>query len=569
MNHRVLIALTAMLPLTACATVPRQAAAPVEVQILAFNDFHGNLEPPGLTIVAADGEVPAGGAAYLASALKQVRTAHSVTVAAGDLIGASPLISSLFLDEPTIDAMNAMGLDLSAVGNHEFDRGAAELRRMQVGGCEKYTPRIPCRIERFGGARFEFLAANVFGPDGKTIFPGTAVREVGGIRIGFVGMALRDTPTMVVPSGVAGLRFADEVETANAAARELSARGASTVVLLIHQGGSIAGRFDDQACPGLDGAILPIVAALDPAIGLVVSGHTHNAYICHLPLAGGGERLLTSSGKYGTLVADIRLSFAGGRLATEKAGFVIVQGAAIANAKQAVPLSATHLVFAADPAVAAIVARYRAASAAEGERVVGHLGGVAPMGNDSGESAAAAVVADSMWFATRAPAAGRADFALTNSGGARTDLIPGPEGAVTFAQITALEPFANRLVTKTLTGAQVKAVLEQSFDSGTNSAARPIVLIPSANVRFEFDRSRAAGERVTRIIIDGRSIDPAARYRVTVPSFLSDGGDNFTRLRDGTEPVEGGGDLEAMEAWLATSPPAPPKGRARDVTPTP
>ena len=547
-----------------CATVPRQAAAPVEVQILAFNDFHGNLEPPGLTIAAADGEVPAGGAAYLASALKQVRTAHSVTVAAGDLIGASPLISSLFLDEPTIDAMNAMGLDLSAVGNHEFDRGAAELQRMQVGGCQKYTPRIPCRIERFGGARFEFLAANVFGPDGRTIFPGTALREVGGVRIGFVGMTLRDTPTMVVPSGVAGLRFADEIETANAAARELTARGATTVVLLIHQGGSITGRFDDQACPGLDGAILPIVAALDPAIALVVSGHTHNAYICHLPLAGGGERLLTSSGKYGTLVADIRLSFARGRLAAEKAGFVVVQGAAIANAKQAVPLSATHPLFAADPAVAAIVARYRSASAAEGERVVGHLGGVAPMGSDSAESAAAAVVADSMWFATKS----HADFALTNSGGARTDLIPGPGGAVTFAQITALEPFANRLVTKTLTGAQVKAVLEQSFDSGTNSAARPNVLIPSANVRFDYDRSRAAGERVTRITFDGKPIDPAVRYRVTVPSFLSDGGDNFTRLRDGTEPVEGGGDLEAMEAWLATSPPAPTMGRAKDMTPT-
>ena len=555
--------------LGACARVPGAPTTipppPVEVQILAFNDFHGNLEPPGLTIAAAAGEVPAGGAAYLASALKQVRTAHSVTVAAGDVIGASPLISSLFLDEPTIDAMNAMGLDLSAVGNHEFDRGAAELQRMQAGGCEKYTPRIPCRIEPFGGARFEFLAANVFGADGRTIFPGTALREVGGVRIGFVGMTLRDTPTMVAPSGVAGLRFADEVETANAAARELTARGANLVVLLIHQGGSISGRFDDQSCPGLDGAILPIVAALDPAIGLVVSGHTHNAYICHSPLAGGGERLLTSSGKYGTLVADIRLSFAGGKLAGERAGFVIVQGAAIANAKQAAPLSAAYPVFAADPAVAKIVARYRAASAAEGGRVVGHLGGVAAMGGV--ESAAAAVVADSMWFATRAPAAGRADFALTNSGGARTDLIPGPDGAVTFAQITALEPFANRLVTKTLSGAQVKAVLEQSFDSGTNSAARPNLLIPSANVRFDYDRSRAAGERVTRITIDGRSIDPAAHYRVTVPSFLSDGGDNFTRFRDGTEPVEGGGDLEAMEAWLATSPPAPTLGRTIDRTP--
>ena len=558
--------LIAMAALPGCATVPR-AALPVEVQILAFNDFHGNLEPPGLTVAAADGEVPAGGAAYLAGALTRLRTGRSITVSAGDVIGASPLISSLFLDEPTIDAMNAMGLELNAVGNHEFDRGAAELQRMQVGGCQKYTPRIPCRVEPFAGATFRFLAANVFGPDGKTIFPGTALREIGGVSIGFIGMTLRDTPTMVVPTGVAGLRFADEVTTANAASAELVAAGARAVVLLIHQGGSISGRFDDQSCPGLDGAIVPIVAALDPAIRLVVSGHTHNAYICHLPLPGGGERLLTSAGKYGTLVADIRLTFTGGALVGEKANFVIVQGAAIANAKQAVSLSAAHPVFAADPAVAAIVARYHDASAHEGERIVGHLGGVAAMGGAGAESGAAAVVADSMLFASRAPAAGRADFALTNSGGARTDLIPGPGGAVTFAQITALEPFANRLITKTMTGALVKAVLEQSFDSGTNSAERPNMLIPSANVHIDYDRLRPAGDRVTRVTIDGQTLDPARNYRVTVPNFLSDGGDNFTKFRDGTDPVEGGGDLDAMEAWLATSPPAPVLGRAVDTTP--
>ncbi len=337
--------------LTGCASVPRQSSAPVEVQVLAFNDFHGNLEPPGLTVPATGGAVPAGGAAYLAGALRQVRTAHSVTVSAGDLIGASPLVSSLFLDEPTIAAMNAAGLDYNAVGNHEFDRGVDELKRMQAGGCAKHTPRVPCRVEPFAGARFGFLAANVFGADGKTILPGTALREVGGVRIGFVGMTLRETPTMVVPSGVAGLRFADEVETANAAARTLVAKGAATVVLLIHQGATISGAYDDQACPGFDGAILGIAAALDPAIGLIVSGHTHSAYICRLPRAGGGERLLTSSGKYGTLIADIRLSFAGGRLGASKAGFVIVQGEGIANAKQVVPINPAYPRFAPDAAV--------------------------------------------------------------------------------------------------------------------------------------------------------------------------------------------------------------------------
>ena len=260
------------LPLAACATVPPASSPPptpppVKVQILALNDFHGNLEPPKQTVPvrrtdARDVRIPVGGVAYIAGALKQLRQGHpfSITVAAGDLIGATPLISSYFLDEPTVIAANMFGLELNAVGNHEFDRGSAELTRMQTGGCAKYTMREPCAVDKnFPGAQFQYLAANVLNQDGSTLFPATALKKFGPITIGFIGMTLRETGILVTPSGVAGLSFADEAATANALVPQLRAQGADAVVLLIHQGGFTEGNWNDPSCPGLRGDILPIL----------------------------------------------------------------------------------------------------------------------------------------------------------------------------------------------------------------------------------------------------------------------------------------------------------------------
>lgn len=562
-----------LLFLAACATTPLPAPVaqgPTEVQILAINDFHGNLEPPNLTVPAADAPVPAGGVAYLASALKQLRTPNSVTVAAGDLIGASPISSALFLDEPTIKALSLAGLELASVGNHEFDKGSAELKRMQEGGCEKYTRRQPCALEQFEGAGFRYLAANVVGQVGKTLFPGTAIKDVGGIKIGFIGMTLKETATLVSPSGVAGLKFTDEAVTANALVPALKAAGADTIVLLIHQGASITGRYDDPSCPGLAGDILPILTKLDPAIQLVVSGHTHNAYICRVPMAGGGTRLLTSSGKYGALVTDIRLTFdrAGGAMTGERGEFVIVQGAPIATAKLTAPLVPSHRIFPADPEVAAIVARYKQAASGAANRPVGRLGQAVIKGEDIGkESTAAELISDSQLFVARDPARGKADFALMNNGGARTDLLPEADGTVRFGQIFAMQPFANNVVTKSYTGAEIKAVLEQQFDSGLNTVAKPNLLMPSASFRFSFDKSRPAGQRIVAMTLGGKPIDPAKLYRVAVNNFLASGGDNFTLLAGGSQPVDAGLDLDATEAYLATNPPVPTLGRITDMTP--
>jgi 5'-nucleotidase len=539
------------------ALAPIAPAAPIEVQILAINDFHGNIEtPPGLVSIAQpDGtmlKARVGGAAQLAAALEKARAgqANSITVAAGDLIGASPFASAHFLDEPTIDAMNLAGLALASVGNHEFDQGSAELLRKQRGGCEKHTTRVPCQLEPFAGARFQYLAANVVGSDGRTLFPATAIRQVGPIRIGFIGETLKETGTLVSPAGVAGLRFADEAATANALVPGLKAAGADAIVLLIHQGGGLPDAFVEQGCPGLAGDILPILDKLDPAITTVISGHTHQAYACQLD-RGGATRLLTSAGKYGYLYSDVRLTFdpATRRLLGEHAANVPVTGQS-----------------GADPAVAALVGRYVAAAKPAAERVVGRL--AAPLRKSDGdrESPVADLIADAQLAATRAPERGAADLSFINSGGVRTDLVPNADGSITYAQIFALEPFGNSLVVRTFTGAKLRALLEQQFADKNGAAGfRPSVLIPSANFSFTYDLSKPAGERIVAMTLDGKPLDPAARYRVTINNFLASGGDGYSVLTEGTDTSDAGLDLDALEAWLATNPAPPTLGRVRNA----
>ena len=554
-----LLALTALAgcaTTTPVATTPR---TPIEVQILAINDFHGNIETPPdpVKVTQADGSVVTarmGGAAQLASALQHARAGHAntITVAAGDLIGASPLASAYFLDEPTIDAMNMLGLSLASVGNHEFDKGSAELLRMQAGGCGKNTSRLPCRLEPFAGARFRYLAANVIRDDGSTLFPATAIRQVGPIKIGFIGETLKETGLVVTPAGVAGLRFADEAATANALVPALKAAGADAIVLLIHQGGKLPEVYVEQGCSGLSGDIRPILDKLDPAITTVISGHTHEAYACEIQ-KGGAPRLLTSAGKYGYLYTDVRLEFdpATHRLIGERALNVPVTGQA-----------------GADPKVARLVERYANAVKPEAERVVGHLAG--PLAKSAGdrESPVADLIADAQFAATRPAAHGGAQLSFINTGGARTPLVPRADGTVTYASIFALEPFGNDLVVKTLTGAQLKALLEQQFKTENGSAQLvDSILVPSANFRFAYDLKRPEGQHIVAMTLDGAPIDPARSYRVSVNSFLSSGGDGYSVLTQGTDAFDAGIDLDALEAWLGTNPAVPAGGRMTDSTP--
>jgi 5'-nucleotidase len=535
------------------------AQAPIEVQILAINDFHGNIETPpeAVAITQPDGTIlkaRVGGAAQLASALERARQGHpnSITVAAGDLIGASPLASAYFLDEPTIDSMNLLGLSVASVGNHEFDKGSAELLRMQNGGCEKHTSRVPCRLEPFAGARFQYLSAIVLRADGSSLFPATAIRQVGPIRIGFIGETLKDTGTLVSPAGVAGLHFTDEAATANALVPKLKAAGADAIVLLIHQGGRVPDSFEEQGCNGLTGDILPILDKLDPAITTVISGHTHQAYACTVQ-RGGASRLLTSAGKYGFLYTDVRLRFepATHRLIGEQAINVPVTGTA-----------------GSDPAVAALVDHYAAAARPAADRVVGHLSALARKASENGESEIADLIADAQFAATRPADHGAADLSFINTGGARTDLVPQSDGSITYGDIFAIEPFGNTLVVRTYSGAQLKSLLEQQFeDRSGKGALRPSTLVPSANFHFAYDLSRPEGSHIVAMNLDGKPIDPAARYRVSINNFLASGGDGYTVLTEGTDTYDAGLDLDALEAWLATNPKVPALGRIRDATP--
>lgn len=550
------------LALGGCVTGPRPGASVTEVQILALNDFHGNLEPPNLSVAVPvdDGvrQVAAGGAANLGGAVAALRTARdrSIVVAAGDLIGASPLSSALFLDEPTIQVLDAIGLELSSVGNHEFDRGSAELLRLQYGGCAKLTSREPCALEPFRGARFRYLAANVLTENGDSLFAGAVTRKFGRgrgrVRIGFIGMTLKGTPEAATPDGVRGLRFTDEAETANMLIPGLKAEGADAIVLLLHQGGEITVSFNDHSCAGLKGAVLAILNRLSPEVDVVVSGHTHKAYVCEVARGEGARPLLlTSAGSYGMLLTDIRLGIdpGAGRVVSARADNRIVRalpppaagpGNAGADAEPAITP---------DSKVAAIVARYAKAAAPLAGRTVGRLSAPARRERTaSGESVLGDLIADAQLAATRAPGRGGAEIALMNEGGVRADLQPGPDGAVTYGQLFAVQPFGNSLVVKTFTGAQIRAVLERQFDRDT-----PKLLLPSAGLRYSYDPARPAGARVLDVSVSGALLDERRTYRVTINSFLASGGDGFAVLALGTDTAGGGQDLDALEAYFAAA----------------
>lgn len=548
----------------------------IDIALIGFNDFHGHLEPhqtlrvPGPRGVVA---LQAGGVATLASAIAtlKARTPHHAVVSAGDLVGASPMLSSLFLDEPTVEAMNLIGLDFNAVGNHEFDRGWRELLRLQNGGCEQFTLRAPCQISRpFGGARFGFLAANVQRTDGQALLPGTGTKRFteGGasVTVGFIGMALRATPALVAPAGVAGLRFADEAATANAQAAQLRAQGADIVVLALHEGASTTAGILEASCAGLSGSIVPILERLESTVDVVVSGHTHQAYVCDYASVNLQRPfLLTSAGQYGTLLTDIALRFDTGtrRLVHKSARNVVVHrsgdGASTGPAlpgRGAVPPSTLYPAFAPDARVQALLAPYQAAAAPLVHKPVGQMTGSASRReSDSGESAMGNLIADAQWLATRAPEAGAAELSFMHAGGIRADLAPDAQGLVRYGQLFAVQPFGNNLVVKTFTGAQIRALLEQQFDRPVSASERTRVLSVSQGFGYRYDLSQPLGARTSAIVLQGQPLQDERDYRVAISSFLAEGGSSYPVLAQGRDVLGGMLDLEALEAYFRSHSP--------------
>ncbi|MEN3292828.1 MAG: 5-nucleotidase [Burkholderiales bacterium] len=571
-------AITAGYKISNSSPSTNQAAKNVDIKIIAFNDFHGNLEPPKLSIFAParDGgakvAVPAGGVAYMASAIKHLKglNPNHAVVSAGDMIGASPLVSALFLDEPTIEVFNEIRIDFNAVGNHEFDKGKDELLRMKNGGCAKHTLREPCQVNKaFPGANFGFLAANTVKADGSTLFPATGIKEFGSgaarVKVGFIGMTLQGTPGIVTPAGVQGLTFKDEAKTANALIPQLKAQGADIIVVVVHEGGMTTGGYNDKSCPDLTGDIIPILKKLDPAVDVVVSGHTHRAYICDYGKTDPAKPfLLTSAGQYGTLVTDINLTIDLNtrKLVSKSANNLIVQGEPFTGSSgTTVALSSLYPSFPKDQGVDQIISQYATAAAPLAQRAVGNLtASITRRQIASGESALGNLIADAQLAATSAAERGGAQIALMNPGGVRSDLnVPAGGGTVTYGQIFGVQPFSNSLVVKNLTGAKLRALLEQQFHSGANTTSTPRILFPSAGFSYGYDLSQPAGSRITDMRLNGIPIADSSVYRVTMNSFLATGGDSFTVFKQGSDDLGGVLDVDALEAYLRNnSPVAPP-----------
>ena len=566
MTLRLRLVLALALPLLPTAPALAQlppappAAGPGEValRVLAINDFHGNLLPPSGGIKVPDPAnpdktiaVPAGGAEAMATLVKDLRAdaPGTIFVAAGDLIGASPLLSGILHDEPTIESLSLMGLEVSAVGNHEFDDGLAELLRLQHGGCPPGSEAC-AEAERFKGAGFQYLAASTIDDrTGKPVLPPYDVKEIDGIPVAFIGLTLKGTPGIVMPSGVAGLTFKDEAETVNALVPELRAKGIEAIVVLIHEGGFPTGGMNE--CPGISGPITEIVPKLDKAVDLVISGHTHKAYICVID-----GRLVTSGDKFGTLVTaiDLTLDRASRDIKTARAENVVVRTETLAK----------------DPRQTALIERYQAVVKPLAERVVGRIAtALTKEETPAGETTLGDVIADAQLAATSAEIASGAEIAFTNPGGVRTELPYQAGGAVTFADVFAVQPFGNSLVTLDLTGRQIERLLEQQW----LDQPKPRILHVSSGFAYRWDNTRPPGGRVdpASLRLHGRPIEPDATYRVTVNSFLADGGDGFSVLKEGTDRVTGPYDVVALANYLTaagTLQPAPLDRIAR-ADPTP
>lgn len=571
--------------LTAACAAPMSsrpgAGEPVTVGIIGINDFHGAIEPPRQSVPVGqpDGsviQVPAGGGAWVASAIDSVRSkyAYHLTVSAGDLIGGSQLNSALFLDEPTIGVMNRIGLDFNAVGNHEFDQGIEELKRKQDGGCIQRSLRKPCQVEQFKGATFSFLAANVQTAEGRTLFPATALRRFGRgrerVSVGLIGLTLKGTEHLVSPAGLEGVRFVDEVQTINALVPRLKAQGADAIVLLIHQGGRTKGLPNPQGCEALWGDILPILDKLDTRIDVVVSGHTHWDYVCDYAMVNPAKPfLLTSAGVFGELVTDITLKIdpLTHRVVAKQARNVIVQSPGYANARGPIRNTDLYPRFEPRPDIAEYVTRYAEAGKTFTQRPAGTLAGVVERPNGDASRAGGTLgnlIADAQ---LAAGAGAGAEIAFMNAFGIRAphQLVPAADGMVTFGQIYAVQPFNNTIVTQSMTGAEIKAALEQGFDN-----IEPVqVLSPSRGFFYSFDLSRPIGDRVVTITLNGQPLDPAREYRVTTNSFLADGGDSFSLFAKQRNAVIGLPDIEALEAWLKAVPPraVPSEERYKDLRP--
>ncbi|MEV6747826.1 bifunctional metallophosphatase/5'-nucleotidase [Streptomyces sp. WC2508] len=552
----------------------------VDVQLLSFNDLHGNLEPPAgsagtVTETQADGTtkaIPAGGVEYLASSLRTARKGHpySITAAGGDMVGASPLLSGLFHDEPTIEALNKIDLDVTSVGNHEFDEGATELARLQNGGCH---PVEGCyeKGKKFKGADFPYLAANVTSEkSGKPILKPYTVWKKNGVKVGFIGVTLEGTPNIVTANGVKGLKFHDEIETINKYAKELDRQGVKSIVALIHEGGAPASTSYNYDCDssgagdGISGPITDIAKGITPKVDALVTGHTHQAYVCTIPDPAGNPRMVTSASSFGKLYTDTTLTY------DRRTKDIVRTSVKSAGAKN--PKSANHVVSRDQPKandMTALIARWNTLAAPISNKPQGYItADINGRGSTAPEKPLGDLIADAQLEGLAPADKGGAVVAFMNPGGIRADLVHKASGAegdgvVTYGESFTVQPFTNMMNVVDLTGAQLVTALQQQV-SGSNEAS-PKILQVSKGLTYTLDMTKTGAARVVTdtIKLNGEAIDPAKTYRVAMNEFLAGGGDGFAALGEGTNKLVGASDLDMFNAYLAAhstaeAPLAPP-----------
>jgi 5'-nucleotidase len=587
-------AVTALAVTAASGFAPARAAAPssgsVELQILSFNDFHGQLMPPAGSdgrLTTSTGTIDAGGAEYLATHLRSLRAHHrnSLTVTAGDLIGGSPPLSGLFKDEPSIETMNALKVDASAVGNHELDEGVSELLRVQYGGCHQVEGCFD--KDGYSGAAFPYLVANavykrqvaVKAPPraraygswfrsgtGRTVLPPTMVRQVGGVKVGLIGITTDEATELVAPSGIKDITFSDEVAAANLAAKDLRRQGVAAMVLLLHEGGTAPSGtpFDADCNPKggaatITGPVVPIAQRLDPGIDLVITGHTHQPYACSIPDPAGRPRQVTSAASHGRIITETTLTL------DRRTKDVVRSSVKSVNH----PVTRT-VAAAADQS--AIVKKWTGLATPVTSRVIGKItADITRSASRDTESGLGDLIADAQLEATSGTDSGKAVIALMNPGGVRADLLfaasadGGGDGEVTYGEAFTVQPFGNSLMSMTLTGTQLEKVLEQQWTAQADGSVRFLHLGVSKGLTYSWSAAGAVGDRIdpSTIKLDGTAVDPAGSYRVTVNSFLADGGDGFTELTKGTNRLGGGTDLDAFTAYVTAHSPVTGPGADR------
>lgn len=564
------------------ATLPANASkAPttVPVRLLALNDFHGNLEPPtgssGRMVDENGNTVDAGGAAYVATHMKALADKNTIAVAQGDLIGASPLISAAYHDEPSIEFMDKLGLKVAAVGNHEFDEGYTELRRIMNGGCHPVDGCSPAG--KWEGAKFDYVGANVLfkNPNEKTdalaalggsnspqvkqalsdwgvpALPPVSIKWMNGVPIGFIGLVTQTTPNIVGSEGIKDLKFVDEVKAANVASKLLKLVGVKAQVILVHEGDQVTANQSPDACSAVPGAGNRIATQVDAEIDLILSGHSHQAYLCKVKDPAGNERVYSQGGSFGRVITQIDMKVDTKTRDIDRASVV----------------ADNHVVtrtVAADPEISAFVQTWKDRVAPVANKTAGSISAdITNAAAPSGESPLGNLIADGQLAATKT--GGNAQIALMNPGGVRATLTyatsPANEGdgVVTYGEAFTVQPFNNLMQAVTLTGAQLKTVLEQQFTGGPNNQAFTKILQPSANFTYTYSRNAAWGSKISDMKIDGVAVTDAQQIRVAANNFLVGGGDAFLAFRDGTDLWSGPLDIDAFVEQLGRDNPiAPP-----------